>query len=97
MDEKEQLKQLLSNTKALLGAMRTSTNTVSGEAANVGRYSSYKTFMRKYNELVKQAAPLLANLRYWTFSFPTRSNTGRTALGLRRKSITTWSTRTPHF
>ena len=41
--------------------MRTSTATVSGDAANVGRYSSYKTFMRKYNDLVKQAAPLLPN------------------------------------
>jgi DpnII restriction endonuclease len=70
MDEKEQLKQLLSNTKALLGAMRTSTNTVSGESANVGRYSSYKTFMRKYNELVKQATPLLANPAVLDLFFP---------------------------
>jgi len=61
MERKEQLKQLLSSTSALLGAMRTSTATVSGDAANVGRYSSYKTFMRKYNDLVKQAAPLLPN------------------------------------
>ena len=59
MDRKEQLKQLLSSTNALLSAMRTSTVTVSGEAANVGRYSSYKTFLRKYNELVKQAVPLI--------------------------------------
>jgi hypothetical protein len=41
--------------------MRESTATVSGEAANVGRYSSYKMFLRKYNGLVKQAAPLLPN------------------------------------
>lgn len=61
MERKEQLKELLSNTSALLGAMRNSTTTVSGEAANVGRYSSYKTFLRKYNDLVKQAAPLLPN------------------------------------
>ncbi len=61
MEKKDQLKQLLSNANALLGAMRTSTATVSGEAANVGRYSSYRTFMRKYNDLVKQAAPLLPN------------------------------------
>jgi hypothetical protein len=59
--KKEQLKELLSNTSALLGAMRTSTATVSGEAANIGRYSSYKTFLRKYNDIVKQAAPLLPN------------------------------------
>jgi|SRR6267154_933644 len=61
MDKKEHLKQLLSNTIALLGAMRTSTSSVSGEAANIGRYSSFKTFMRKYNELVTQATPLLSN------------------------------------
>jgi hypothetical protein len=41
--------------------MRYSAATVSGEAANLGRYSSYQTFLRKYNELVKQAAPLLPN------------------------------------
>jgi hypothetical protein len=62
VEKKEQLKELLSNTSALLGAMRTSTSTVSGEAANIGRYSSYKTFLRKYNDLVKQAAPLLPNI-----------------------------------
>jgi hypothetical protein len=61
MDKKEHLKQLLSNVDALLGAMRTSTSTVSGEAANIGRYSSYKTFMRKYNDIARQAAPLLPN------------------------------------
>ena len=61
MEKKEQLKELLSNTNALLGAMRNSTATVSGEAANIGRYSSYKTFFRKYNDLVKQAVPLLPN------------------------------------
>src|ERR1017187_1432265 len=59
MEKKEQLKQLLSNTNALLDAMRYSTSTASGEAANVGKYSSYGTFARKYNNLVKQAAPLL--------------------------------------
>jgi hypothetical protein len=61
VEKKKQLKELLSNTNALLGAMRNSTATVSGEAANIGRYSSYKTFMRKYNDLVKQASPLLPN------------------------------------
>jgi len=61
MEKKEQLKQLLSNTNALLGAMRNSTASVTGETANIGRFSSYKTFMRKYNELATQAAPLLTN------------------------------------
>ena len=61
MDKKEQLKRLLSNTNALLEAMRYSAATASGEAANVGRYSSYKTFLRKYNDLAKSGAPLLAN------------------------------------
>jgi hypothetical protein len=61
MIRKDQLKQLLNNTAALLEAMRYSTTTVSGEAANIGRYGSYKTFLRKYNNLAKQAAPLLAN------------------------------------
>ena len=60
MDTKEKLKELLSNTKALLGAMRNSTATVSGET-NIGRYSSFKTFLRKYNALAEQAAPLLTN------------------------------------
>jgi hypothetical protein len=61
MEKREQLKNLLSGTNALQGAMRNSTVTVTGEHANVGRFSSYKTFMRKYNELAKQAAPLLSN------------------------------------
>ncbi|MHB8541987.1 MAG: PD-(D/E)XK nuclease domain-containing protein [Candidatus Acidiferrales bacterium] len=61
MERKEQLKALLSSTAALLEAMRYSTATVSGEMANLGRYASYKTFFRKYNDLVKQAAPLLPN------------------------------------
>ena len=60
-DQKHQLKQLLSNASALLEAMRYSTSTVSGEAANIGRYGSYKTFLRKYNALAKEAAPLLPN------------------------------------
>jgi hypothetical protein len=61
MDQKEQLKQLLSNTNALLESMRYSTTTASGDMANPGNYSSYKMFLRKYNDLVKQAAPLLPN------------------------------------
>ena len=62
MDRKKELKQLLSNTNALLAAMRNSTSTVSGEAANIGRYSSFGIYLRKYNDLVKQAAPLLPNI-----------------------------------
>lgn len=61
-DRKSQLKQLLSNTNAVLEAMRYSTSTVSGEMANMGRYGSYKTFLRKYNALAKQATPLLPNV-----------------------------------
>lgn len=60
-DRKDQLKQLLSNANALLEAMRYSTTTASGEYANLGRWSSYKTFLRKYNELAKQATALLPN------------------------------------
>lgn len=59
MDRQVQLKQLLSNTNALLEAMRYSTTTATGDMANVGTYSSYKMFLRKYNGLAKQAAPLL--------------------------------------
>jgi hypothetical protein len=61
MTPKEQLKQLLANANALLGAMRYSTATASGEAANAGKYGSYKIFLRKYNELAKEAVPLLQN------------------------------------
>jgi len=61
VEKKEQLKVLLSNANALLAAMRNSTATVSGESANIGRYSSYKTYLRKYNDLAKLAAPFLPN------------------------------------
>lgn len=61
IDQKAQLRRLLSSTSALLEAMRYSASTASGEAANVGRYAGYITFMRKYNELVKVALPLLSN------------------------------------
>jgi hypothetical protein len=61
MEHKEQLKQLLSNANALLDAMRYSTTTASGDMANIGNFSSYKMFLRKYNDLAKQAAPLLPN------------------------------------
>jgi hypothetical protein len=59
MNPKEQLKVVLSNTNALLEAMRYSTVTATGEMANVGRYSSYRMFLRKYTDLAKIAAPLL--------------------------------------
>jgi hypothetical protein len=62
MDRKEQLKQLLGSTNALLEAMRYSTSTATGDAANVGRWSSYGIFLRKYNHLAQLAAPLLSNL-----------------------------------
>jgi hypothetical protein len=61
MTEKEQLKQLLGNVNALLGAMRFSAATATGDAANLGNFASYKTFLRKYNDLAKQAIPLLPN------------------------------------
>jgi hypothetical protein len=61
VNQKDQLKQLLSNANALLEAMRYSTTTARGEAANIGKYSSYKMFLRKYNDLAKKAAPLLAD------------------------------------
>jgi hypothetical protein len=63
VETKEQLKLLLSNTNALLEAMRQSTLSVSGEAANIGRYSSFGMFMRKYNELARQVAPLLQDTK----------------------------------
>lgn len=59
MNQNERLKQLLSNTSALLEAMRYSTTTATGDFANVGTYVSYKTFLRKYNDMAEQAAPLL--------------------------------------
>jgi hypothetical protein len=59
MDRKEQLKQLLSNANALLQTMRYSTTTATGDMANIGNFSSYKMFLRKYDALARQAAPLL--------------------------------------
>jgi hypothetical protein len=54
MSEKEELRQILSNVNALLEAMRFSSATASGEAANVGRYSSFKIFLGKYSVLVER-------------------------------------------
>ncbi len=59
MDRKEQLKQLLGNATALLQAMRYSATTATGDMANVGNFSSYKMFLRKYDALAREAAPLL--------------------------------------
>ena len=61
MTEKDQLKQLLSNVNALLGAMRFSATAANGDAANIGNFASYKTFLRKYTDLARQAIPLLPN------------------------------------
>jgi hypothetical protein len=61
MVQKEQLKRLLGNANALLEAMRYSTATASGEYADIGRWTSFGTFLRKYNELAERAAPLLTN------------------------------------
>jgi hypothetical protein len=47
--------------EALLEAMCYSTSTATGDAANVGRWSSYGIFLRKYNHLAQLAAPLLSN------------------------------------
>jgi hypothetical protein len=61
MDEKELLKVLLRNTIALSGAMRESVSSATGDRANLGNYASFKTFMRKYNLLAKEAAPMLSS------------------------------------
>lgn len=58
MDKKDQLTRLLRSTVALQGAMRESISSPTGEYANVARYSSFKTFMRKYNALGRAALPL---------------------------------------
>ncbi len=61
MDRKEYLKCLFGNTTALQEAMRESLASATGEHAHIGKYASFKTYMRKYNVLVKEAAPLLPN------------------------------------
>src|SRR5260370_39064025 len=60
MSRKEQLKQQLSNTSALLEAMRYSITSAVGKD-DIWKYGSYKTFLRKYNVLATGAAPLLPN------------------------------------
>jgi hypothetical protein len=41
--------------------MRYSASTASGDAANIGKYSGYGIFLRKYNSLLNQARPLLTD------------------------------------
>jgi hypothetical protein len=62
MDKKEQLKGLLRSTIALQGAMDISVSSAKGEHAIVGQYASFRTFMRKYNILAKQAVPLVQSV-----------------------------------
>ncbi len=59
MDSKERLKSLLASTTALQEAMRESLASVTGEHANLAKYASFKTYMQKYNRLVKAATRLL--------------------------------------
>lgn len=59
MDKKEQIKGLLRSTIALQGAMDSSLTSATGEHANLGKYASFKTFMRKYNLLAKESARLV--------------------------------------
>jgi hypothetical protein len=61
MEKKDQLKQLLSNVNALLSAMRYSISTTTGNY-DFGKWGSYKTFLRQYNNLAGQAVPLLPDI-----------------------------------
>jgi hypothetical protein len=61
VDRREQLKQLLSNTNALLEAMRFSARAATGEYANVGNFAGAPTFLRKYDALARAAKPLLSD------------------------------------
>jgi hypothetical protein len=62
MNRKDQLRQLLSATTSLLRAMQFSISSVTNDDyANVGKYSSYKVFLRKYNDIRSRAVPLLAD------------------------------------
>ena len=54
---KDELKEFLSYTKALLDAMDTSR---SFDTDNIWRYSAYKQFMRKYNQLVRAVNEVVA-------------------------------------
>jgi hypothetical protein len=59
MEQKERLQQLLTQTTALLGAMRYSIDSAS--AQDIWKYASYKTFLRKYVALAQSATPLLSD------------------------------------
>jgi hypothetical protein len=59
-DAKAEIKQVLSQTNALLEAMRFSIDSAVGKD-DIWKYGSYKTFLRKYNDLARRAAPLLTN------------------------------------
>jgi hypothetical protein len=59
MEKAEKLKNLLRSAVALQGVMRDSLSSATGEHANVGKFASFKTFMRKYNLIAQEAAPLL--------------------------------------
>lgn len=63
MDQKERLKGILRSVVALQGAMSNSLTSTTGEYAHVGKYASFKTFMRKYNLLASEAAPYVANAK----------------------------------
>ena len=60
MNRREQLKQQLRITNALLEAMRYSIESSVGKD-DIWKYGSYRIFLRKYHALVKQAAPFLTN------------------------------------
>jgi hypothetical protein len=65
LSRQEQLRRLLSKANALIEAMRYSID--SARPNDVWRYSSYKTFMTKYNDLVEEAAPFLRQDRIYRF------------------------------
>lgn len=70
---------MLSNANSLLEAMRYSTSTASGEYADIGRWASFGTFLRKYNVLLEQAAPLLTNTNLLDkFNIPKIPTSGNT-------------------
>jgi len=61
MEEKEKIRDLLRNIVALQNAMRDSVSSVTGEHANVARFSSFALFMRKYNQIADKIAPHLGD------------------------------------
>src|SRR5579864_3339161 len=58
MERKEQLRRMLSKVNALVEAMRYSIS--SAPPNDIWKYSSYKGFIRTYNDLAKEATPFLA-------------------------------------